>query len=553
MVLIQWLYCQANEPLPMNLLERIVKHRLFHLAILLIWCAVLLRRLVLYYPVTFDDAWMYIRYADHLLAGQGYSWNPGGPPTFGCTSIAYTFWISGLKGLLGAWVPDELLLLGSSLGFFLLGTGLLMELSYRWAGAKLGWPRSQVYALVALLLFNSSWFYHGNTGMETTLAICANAVFFWALIKLAETPTDRQRWVLVVGLAYFCFLVRPDVGFFILLTPAILLRWAYQWPWPRVLGLTGLLVAVLALDTLGKTLYFGSPLPLPYAVKKLGFYEGAIFWFYNPYAYLEQFARLILPLVTISLVTARSSFQWGMIFGIYLPLLLTVAVLLQSIPIMGEEARFFVPLLPWVLLGAAAALKIGISVPLGQNGAVRAFLVAGYAAVAIGILPFLAARWEAHRKSEEASVTAERTNEAGHLYPEGRPLLDQLAMEINQLPPEVCLTGTEHGYLGAQVPLHPILDLTGLHTPELSSGAEVPALLIREKPGLIWMPINSYTVMHQRIRREVLADTAYLYFPQAYVYGLAIRRDLIPLLQERGAFPELLKVVPLSPAHENTD
>src|SRR5690606_22137822 len=36
-----------------------------------------------------DDAWMFQRYADNVLAGHGVTWNAGEAPTYGLTSLLY--------------------------------------------------------------------------------------------------------------------------------------------------------------------------------------------------------------------------------------------------------------------------------------------------------------------------------------------------------------------------------------------------------------------------------------------------------------------------------
>ncbi|HUM28423.1 MAG TPA: hypothetical protein PKN81_19430, partial [Anaerolineales bacterium] len=58
---------------------------------------IILAALLLYYidvfrtagPTTFDDAYMFIRYADNFIHGYGFAWNPDGVQTYGATSILY--------------------------------------------------------------------------------------------------------------------------------------------------------------------------------------------------------------------------------------------------------------------------------------------------------------------------------------------------------------------------------------------------------------------------------------------------------------------------------
>src|SRR5262249_3717440 len=50
-----------------------------------------------------DDAYMYVRYADHVLLGRGVRWNLQEPPTFGLTSLLYLAPVT----LARAFTPDS--------------------------------------------------------------------------------------------------------------------------------------------------------------------------------------------------------------------------------------------------------------------------------------------------------------------------------------------------------------------------------------------------------------------------------------------------------------
>ena len=52
-------------------------------------------------PCYFDDAYMFIRYANNLLAGYGHAWNPGGEQTFGSTSLTHLGVVTLLKACFG--------------------------------------------------------------------------------------------------------------------------------------------------------------------------------------------------------------------------------------------------------------------------------------------------------------------------------------------------------------------------------------------------------------------------------------------------------------------
>ena len=48
-------------------------------------------------PTDFDDAYMYLRYAKHVLAGHGISWNAGEGGVYGVTSLLHLFVLAKLR------------------------------------------------------------------------------------------------------------------------------------------------------------------------------------------------------------------------------------------------------------------------------------------------------------------------------------------------------------------------------------------------------------------------------------------------------------------------
>lgn len=110
----------------------------------------------------FDDAYMFIRYADNLRAGRGFTWNSGGAQTFGATSVLYVFIIAGLRSISS--LPAGVLL---SLTSGLLG--LLAVAATVAAGVRgLSQRRTVVNLLLAAviaasLLLQSSFWYHALT------------------------------------------------------------------------------------------------------------------------------------------------------------------------------------------------------------------------------------------------------------------------------------------------------------------------------------------------------------------------------------------------------
>jgi len=88
--------------------------------------------LVIYYinlvkaakTTTFDDAYMFIRYANNFLDGHGISWNPDGVQTYGVTSILYLAITTMARSILPN-VDEGVLLTTLSASIGLLAIGVL--------------------------------------------------------------------------------------------------------------------------------------------------------------------------------------------------------------------------------------------------------------------------------------------------------------------------------------------------------------------------------------------------------------------------------------------
>ncbi len=152
-------------------------------------------------PTEFDDAYVFVRYADHLLAGHGIAWDPAGPQTFGCTSLLFVFWIAALRLATGLTDPPGLLAWGSWLPAA--ATALLLALTCRRLASCriLRHPAVALGFVAACLLLpdgiprpdnelaRRGFFFHVGSGMDTTMAMCANA-----LLALVVLGVGRRRW-----------------------------------------------------------------------------------------------------------------------------------------------------------------------------------------------------------------------------------------------------------------------------------------------------------------------------------------------------------------------
>src|SRR5262249_29417906 len=125
----------------------------------------------------FDDAYMFVRYADHVLSGQGVAWNAGEGPVHGNTSALYLLEVIGVRALYHG-DPGHVAVIGSLLGASaaLAAVTWMLAEAGRVAGAP-NPPWSWAILSFAALLPWETFRFHAITGMDTMLALaCVAAV-----------------------------------------------------------------------------------------------------------------------------------------------------------------------------------------------------------------------------------------------------------------------------------------------------------------------------------------------------------------------------------------
>ena len=237
-----------------------------------------------------DDAFIYLRYAEHLLSGKGWAFNVGHPAD-AATSPVYTLFLTVVRGL-GIGGPNALLLV-FGVGMFGLAVGLYFGL--RESGRLTAWA----IALTAL-----AWpgLLH-VVGLETST--------FAALVVLAALAYDR-RWMWTAGVvAGLAALGRPEGLVVALLLGGI-----------EVLRREGrsyaVVVPTLVLVVpwkLFEWLSFGTLIPHTLQVKA---FQGS----YNPQHWINAFydqiplPAVVLPLAAVGVAVALSHFRRGRPFSL---------------------------------------------------------------------------------------------------------------------------------------------------------------------------------------------------------------------------------------------
>ncbi len=477
---------------------------------------------------TFDDAYMFVRYAIHLLEGKGIAWNPDGVQVFGATSLPYLFLVAaGMKTL--PLPPGTILLLIS----WSAGLAALLGL---WAvgirsveSRSLQNPARVGAFLFPLILVLNIFPMNAVTGMDTTLSFASHAVLIGATLSFCRqaNTTSLAAMVLAAGVA---FAVRPENAVCAFLFPVLSIAarrpdGMRRWIAAFVAGF-GLL---FILDGTVKYALFGHFFPLGGHAKTfaaLAGYTGKGAW--NHVAYLQDvLTNGMIFFFTLIVCIERASAPLATAF--ILPPLVTFACFFTFVPVMGFDARYHCPFLPYAMIGSLLVLDRF----LGEKGGARPWRRHAVRFAAACVLfaglqsPVLPETYARIALDDRGVPPARVVTKASRPLPEldfWRNIAGFSAF-LERLPRDITVAATEHGYAGAASPDIPIIDLSGLNSPEYTLG-EFPAdRLMETRPDLILLPHPDYTGRAKRILLHPRFWREYELYAGAFNFGVALARN----------------------------
>lgn len=201
----------------------------------------------------YDDAFIYFRYADHVVEGCGLRWNCEDPPVEGFSSVLYLAMLVGAR--FASWDP---IAASQALGVVTLvaAIGVATHAAAR-LGARLDARRGPFVVglgLACVLSFDDYHLLYSVVGLETSTAALAVAAVFLAAVVEAETA---------LGLAIaIAVLARPEAVVFAFALPLLPSRRS-----ARSLAPLGLFLVAL---TLLRLAIFGDVLPNTFWAKAGG-------------------------------------------------------------------------------------------------------------------------------------------------------------------------------------------------------------------------------------------------------------------------------------------
>lgn len=487
-------------------------------------------------PTDFDDAYMYLRYARHLLAGHGMAWNIGQGNVYGVTSLLHLGAVTVTAALFPRLPAAGVLQVASGAAALALLAGLATVVVLLCVHARLrdGGILCAV-AVVALVAVRDAFVFHAGSGMDTMLSALANTAVVLATVQLARAPTvGTAAWAATACLG--AVLARPENVVCAVLCPLLALSLASpaSRAKPTVTFVVSLIPGLAALALITKAV-LGSPVPLSFFAKQPGYYgdfAGEYGW--NPFLFLKTFLATAWPFVATALVFASRK-SWRSLCYLLAPALVTIAVLFRFNQIMGHLGRFYYPFLPFFVaagmapfghwLGRHASWRDVLAQLLAKSTAVRAVAVA--ALVVGGSLGLSRAADAFDARAQEQLPVRNYVTKAQKPLPEmdSWQAAHAVAAMAAAAPTGISFAMSEHGLPGALASDVHIVDLLGLHDPYFARHGFSAIELFRRKPDVIWLPHPDHGAMVRAILESDELWQHYDVFPDAWFFGIAVQTD----------------------------
>lgn len=408
---------------------------------------------------SFDDAYMFIRYANNLLAGYGVAWNPGEGQVFGVTSLPHLFLVALARWALP--LRDSTILSGVSA---VTSLGAVLTLVLVSAGASRALRRQPLtWAALILppLVLQETFTFHALSGMDTMLSVLCNALLIGSVLRYLDGP-GWPRMLILLSTAYLTILARPDNGIYATLFP-VLAIWLLGPPETRFASLRRFvigIVAILIADAVAKYGLFGDVLPLGFYAKRLGHYARfAASIDFNPLQRMIPFFTASAPFLVAVVMFARKR-DAALLASFLLPVALTVTYYAAVVQLMGMSARFYFPSISFLVVCAALVFdrryaETGYDLPASglvvRIVAALALLYVGAAVLDRGARLFAARFIETIDTSQAGLYRSEASEPLPSLG--WWPSINAMVKILEDAPAGSSIALSEHGVIGAAGPV----------------------------------------------------------------------------------------------------
>lgn len=486
----------------------------------------------------YDDAYMFVRYADHILAGHGMVWNVGEGPAYGATSLAYVFLLIPFRLV----CPDNPALALFSASFFWgkAFIGLLFRMALKTMQPTTAFkPYLAGFLFLSLMATIIMLRAHFVSGMETTLVLSylTICIMLWEELRLGKG--NAWQVGIVSGIAWW---IRPDLLIFCWGIPGMMVLFStpgiQRATWLRVLMVA---IACTLLGVVGAKMVTGTWLPLSFFAKSTGLYglEFAAKYRWLPLAEMARFVARNWP--SILMIGMGIFLKWKRLRLGYSALDKAVMVVMLGfvvyftffvLQVMGYGQRFYYPLLPFLLyLALRELLELPENIRLGHglkfNRIPHQTERMGIAILG-GLLLYygFSFGWEMKQSplnERFAIFDAKATYQA-----EAKDYLPKLDA-LGRFPDDLSIATTEVGMPSALYPNRIVYDLAALNSPVLMAEGLTAATILKYCPAdILYLPHPDYKQLNTDLAASSEFAAHYAVVPKdslKAMMGVAIRKD----------------------------
>ncbi len=478
--------------------------------------------------ITWDDEFIFLRYAQNLVDGFGFSFNPALPPTNGVTSLAQLFLGSlPLSFLFGK--TAQFLTPWPGLIFWLMCICLFILVMKRaFADVRAGWALTLIATLcVSGLIFSASL--NAINGMDTSITCLGGMLICLSMASLLMGGKFRL-WPNAVSWSFIflTYFFRPEL----LLCASIVASVSFIAIPPTrrsALGIAVFAGAGLLLTTLICKIYFGAPFPLSFYAKTSSVYGPELEQYYAVFArtYLTDYLTAMVPVFLLAwfanfqcreLKQQEISFANIFLAAAIIHIGLTYYFVL---PIMGHNSRFMQPAFaPSAIACILYARNIRIRAISIRLKSIWHHAAIHRTVIAITILSIAFFAWRSILAVKSRVIFA-RESFAPYYWP--------CIERISSIEHPSIIGASEIGYLGIRFPRSTILDFAGLVSPEaLQNNFDIVAMIRTYQPELIYLPHPDYIPMHAKLKGSIFFNEAYTIYQHTELYpslGVAILKS----------------------------
>jgi len=482
----------------------------------------------------FDDAYMFIRYADNIIKSGSITWNHSGEATYGPSSLLYLAVITPFRFLFPNNPSLTVVLSSMSCGFLFIFLSIILIVRLTICSIN---NKNLIFIFLAVsLMAHHAEYYlsqHFITGMDTTF-ILSFVTFYIILNKRFELSPSRRNAILVGLGGGMAFAARPDLLIYSFSIPIMI--WIFstnQRVKQNALLILGISFTVVAAQILLAKLFLNSPLPLSFYAKGMKRYGENIYHVYHnaPRQFLTEYVSsyfLIFLIIGIDIFSnplqywkKSSPLEKGLLFATAIFISYYLFFVLQ---VMGFLQRFYYPTLPVIIfLASQSFIRVSDKIRLfflnlksklpqmktlvsRQRLIIFTLIILSIPAISVAV-SISDTIYKRGLNSVNLFAIYNRCNDFDDKGWFG-------LREFSFLPNNLVIATTEVGCPGAMNPGKTIVDMAGLNETSIAhNGFSTELLFKKYQPDVIYMPHPDYTRMTKKLKNSRYFRNNYEYTP----------------------------------------